>query len=210
MPLFEKVVPSIPKTYNVPPIPSILPKLSPSSSTQSIISSSESKHVPVPSPNSPVCSNCKNPISKESPEIKCEGGHACCNICFQAGVNVAIRFKMYFVPCAVTRCENNYSEETTKSNIIVSLYEKLLLFKPKEIIHNEKETPQTPKVTSTSDSPKQISTRTIHKKITYSDNYTHEGELVIDLVFFFFFKNYYLYFQQIHYLFITYYIICII
>jgi hypothetical protein len=129
MPLFKKVIPSIPKTYNIPPIPSILPKQPPSSSTQSI---HKPKIAPLPSANSPICSNCKKQIPKKSPEIKCEGGHVCCNSCFQPAVNVAIRCKTYFIPCAVTGCENNYSEETIKNNIIVSLYEKLLLFKPNQ------------------------------------------------------------------------------
>jgi hypothetical protein len=68
-------------------------------------------------------------------------------------------------------------------------------------MNNGKETSQTTKVTSTSNSLKQLSTKTIHKKITYPDNSSHEGELVIDLVFVFFLELLFI-FQQIHYLFI--------
>jgi hypothetical protein len=182
MPLFQKIISYIPKIYDIPPIPSILPKPAENISIP--------KPLHVPPVNSPLCSNCKRPISKESSEIKCEFGHVCCSSCFQTAVGMAMRFKTTNVPCAVTGCENSYSEETVDNNVSSKIGKQLSFF-------TQKETSQTPKVTSTSDSPKQLSTRTIHKKITYPNNSTHEGKLIIDIVFFFyFFKNYYLFFNK--------------
>jgi hypothetical protein len=133
-----------------------------------------------------LCFNCKKQIGeeKESSKIKCEGNHVCCNTCFQTAVNVAIKCKTNIVPCAVRGCENNYSEETVDNNVISKIGKQLSSFAKKEIKNNGKETSQTPKITS--DSPKPISTRTIQKNINHNSGRSTSGNLVIDLLFFFF------------------------
>jgi hypothetical protein len=78
--------------------------------------------------NNSICSYCKNIISSNTSEIICEGGHHCCNNCFEAAVKMAVKFKTSVVPCIVNNCKYYYSEETIKNNIPFSLLKELSIF----------------------------------------------------------------------------------
>jgi hypothetical protein len=114
MPLFKKVISSIPNTYNIPPIPPILLKPPPSSSTQN-----DPKPNPelIPPPNSLVCCNCKNLISEDSSQIKCEVGHVYCENCFDVVIDSAIKYEKSIVACSVKNCGKFFSAETVKDNV---------------------------------------------------------------------------------------------
>jgi hypothetical protein len=117
MPIFEKIISFIPKSYDIRPAPAIFEAKKTTDSSLYISSNF-----------SLLCSNCKKQISEDSSQIKCEGGHVCCNACFQTAVGFSIKLKTNIVPCGVTGCENNYSEETVSDNISGTLYKRLSSF----------------------------------------------------------------------------------
>jgi hypothetical protein len=75
-----------------------------------------------------LCFNCKKQIPEESSEIKCEGGHVCCNNCFQIAVNVTIRCRGRVVPCVLDECGNVYSEEIVDNNVSYTVGKQLSAF----------------------------------------------------------------------------------
>jgi hypothetical protein len=113
MTIFEKIIYSIPKSYDIRPAPSIF--------REEILSDTSSG-------SCFLCSNCIKPILEDSSKISCERGHVCCENCFKKAVDFAIRCKTNIVPCAITGCENNYSEETVSDNISATLFKKLSSF----------------------------------------------------------------------------------
>jgi hypothetical protein len=86
------------------------------------------KPVPVLPANSPTCSNCKKPILGDSTQIKCEGGHGCCEICFDTAVDFANKYKQYRVACPVKNCVNFFSTESVKDNVKPQVFKKLSSF----------------------------------------------------------------------------------
>jgi hypothetical protein len=108
MPVFKKIIYSIQESYEIPQAPLIFKEDIPSD---------------VSSTSSLLCSSCQKQFSEDSPEIKCEGGHVCCENCLDTAVNFAIRFNINRVACPAKNCKEFFSEKIVKKNVKGSVYD---------------------------------------------------------------------------------------